>query len=86
LRNTRWDLIIAVVPLAFVSVRWRLTGGRHRASGGLAIMIMHQVNSGAGVRDIRDIGGLPVITGTKNAGGQTFLLGCHQGGLSDAIV
>jgi hypothetical protein len=51
----------------FISIPRGFTWARPRACGGLAIMIMQPVNLGAGVPGIRGIGGLPVITGTKNA-------------------
>ena len=66
-RDPRWDLIIAAIHLVFVSVFRSFTGVRLRPCGGPAIMIMHPVNSGAGVPGIGGIRGVPVITGTKGA-------------------
>ena len=47
--------------------RAKFARNRPRPCGGPAIMIMRPVNSGAGVPGIQGIGGLPVITGTKDA-------------------
>jgi len=63
--ETRWDLIVAV-HLAFVSVRRRFTGGRPRACGGPAFMIMLRANSRAGVPGMGELRGLPVITETND--------------------
>ena len=63
--GTRWDPVIAAIHLVFVSIRQRFTGGRPRACGGPAIMIMHPVNSRVGIPVITGIGGVPGITGTE---------------------